>query len=78
MLNTEKNTPGMEKRILKAARKAFKKMPLHGGITTVFEHGQWWVMYGDKTEMRTVTFSVQDAEGTEESGVFDGFCFEEV
>ena len=78
MLKTEQNTQKMQQRVLKAARKAFRKMPMYGGITASFEHGQWWVMYGDKTEMKTVTYSVQDAEGTEENGVFDGFCFEEV
>lgn len=61
MLNSETNTPAMERRIKKAALVRFgcEAKP-------VFEHGQWWVTFGDGSQ-----YSVCDAEP-------GGFYFEQV
>ena len=77
MLKTEQNTPEMQQRILKAAKKQFKYTPVYAEISAHFEHGQWWITFEDDYEDEMRIYSVQDAEGTEENGVFDGFCFEE-
>ena len=67
MLNCEKNTRTMEKRI----RSAFRHAPEYRGrFETFFEHGQWWI-----TDKRSgAQWSVNDAsvEGRE------GFSFEMV
>ena len=39
-----------------------------------FEHGQWWITDLDTGDQ----WAVNDAEGSEANGVFDGFCFEQV
>lgn len=78
MLNCEKNTPAMEKKILTSAKKCFKGYSIESKkIHTIFEHGHWWIKFFDKSEEmdRTRTYSVIDAEGI---GTFDGFDFEEV
>jgi len=64
-------------RVLKAARKRFHRRD----IRTFFEHGQWWVRFeNDDEDINECehTFAVNDAEGPEELGVFEGFCFEEI
>jgi hypothetical protein len=78
MLNTERNTPTMGARVLRAFRKWHKTnrptVPNRTGLDTFFEHGQWFAQ-----ELTTgAQWSVNDAEGTEANGVFDGFCFEQV
>lgn len=72
MLNTERHTTTMERRVRSAAQQA--------GIVTsrtasvFFEHGQWWV-----ENMRTgAQWSVCDSEGGEGIYTFNGFCFEQV
>lgn len=76
MLKCEQNTPIMEKKILKAAQDNFKHYKIEDNkIYTVFEHGQWWIRFFDKTQQEERTFSVSDAEGY---GVISGFSFEEV
>jgi hypothetical protein len=66
-LNTETNTPAMEKRILQAAHKALKRHKL----TAFFEHGQWWVEHLPSGAQ----WSVCDASGP---SCPDGFDFEQV
>ncbi len=67
-LQTETNTPAMEKRVRAAAREL---LCLQGRIQTDFEHGQWWV-----TQLLTgAQWSVCDASGP---GSSRGFCFEQV
>lgn len=76
MLNCEKNTPTMEKKILTAAKKYFKGYPIEDNkIHTIFEHGHWWVRWYDEQEEIDRTYSVIDAEGI---GTYNGFDFEEV
>ena len=41
MLNTERNTQAMEKRVRASAYAA--KLGKRGHLHTAFEHGQWWV-----------------------------------
>lgn len=65
MLNTERNTSAMERRVLAAARARFRERK----ITAVFEHGQWWITRADGSQ-----YSVVDT-----SGHFPcGFDFEQV
>lgn len=67
MLNTETNTPTMERRILRAARAHLG----HRRLEADFEHGQWWI-----TDCRTgAQWSVCDATGP---GSTEGFDFEQV
>ena len=66
-LNTETNTPAMEQRILKAARRRFHTR----NVQADFEHGQWWI-----TIFRTrAQYSVNDCEGPE-TLCTNGFDFE--
>ena len=77
MLKTERNTPTMGARILRAFRKWHKiNRPSEPNrrLDTFFEHGQWWA----QNPFNGAQWSVCDAEGTEANGVFDGFCFEQV
>ncbi len=39
MLNTERNTPTMEKRVIRAAHVQLRKR----NLSAFFEHGQWWI-----------------------------------
>jgi hypothetical protein len=67
MLKTERNTPAMKRRILKAAHKSLKRR----NLCADFEHGQWWI-----THLSTgAQWSVVDAEG---GPAVDGFDFEQV
>lgn len=66
MLNTEKNTDQMRRKVTKAAHKHFGKT----GNNAVFEHGQWWICRTDGSQ-----YSVNDATGP---GTTDGFDFEMV
>jgi hypothetical protein len=66
MLNTEKNTSTIRKRITRAAHKHFGST----GNNADFEHGQWWITRRDGSQ-----YSVVDAEGP---GTIDGFDFEMV
>jgi hypothetical protein len=72
MLQTEQNTPAMEKKVRSAVRQKFHKRH----VDTVFEHGQWWVTFPPmEAENVEVIFSVVDAE----PGIGDtGLDFEEV
>lgn len=70
-LKTEQNTPAMEARVLKAARKHFHQRK---NIHAVFEHGHWWIIRANDIDF-TENYSVCDAEGP---GSIDGFCFEQV
>lgn len=67
MLNTETNTPAMEKRVLKAAHKALKRH----NMTAFFEHGQWWIEHLPSGAQ----WAVNDASGPSYPG---GFDFEQV
>lgn len=70
ILKTEQNTPAMEAKVLKAARKHFHQRK---NIHAFFEHGQWWISLDvDGIE---VYYSVVDAEGP---GSINGFGFKEV
>ena len=78
MLNTERNTPTMEKRIRTSFRKSQQgyrfgmdgerqpKLARHRKFTCDFEHGQWWVSDLDTGAQWSVC----------DSG--NGFCFEQV
>lgn len=72
-LKTETNTAAMQKRVV-AAFEASDYCPPDGNFETVFEHGQWWVLYTDE-DSDTHIFSVVDAEG---GSAIDGFDFERV
>lgn len=65
MLNCEKNTRTMERKV----RSAFREWSRKRFFETFYEHGQWWVRlspsYGDDQDM---TYSVCDSNR--------GFCFE--
>lgn len=63
-LNTETNTPAMEKRVLQAAHKALKRR----NLSAFFEHGQWWIEHRPSGAQ----WSVCDASGPH------GFDFEQV
>lgn len=66
-LQTETNTPAMERRVLRAARVLLG----HRRWAADFEHGQWWL-----TNLDTgAQWSVVDAEGAH---THDGFAFEQV
>jgi len=67
ILKTETNTPAMEKRVLKAARKALKRR----NLTAFFEHGQWWIEHLPSGAQ----WSVCDASGP---SCPNGFDFEQV
>ena len=70
MLKTETNTQRMKGWVLDAAHRA----GVGGHITANFEHGQWWI-----TDIDTgAQWSVCDADGSEEAGVFYGFSCEQV
>jgi hypothetical protein len=84
MLKTERNTPSMGARVERAFRNSgiYRSLPRSSKgcirkmrrINADFEHGQWWI-----TDLRTgAQWSVDDAEGSEARGVYDGFCFERV
>jgi len=67
MLNCEKNTTTMQKRILRAYHAHYGNRR----VNAFYEHGQWWIDYP-----RTgAQWSVNDAEGP---GSAQGFCFERV
>lgn len=65
MLKTERNTPTMQKRVMRAARKVISERPL----TADFEHGQWWVL----APLTGAAWSVIDCLPGQ-----DGFDFEQV
>lgn len=72
MLNTERHTVAMERRVRRAAR-------LAGLVTTrtasvFFEHGQWWV----ENSRTGAQWSVCDSSGAEGVHTFEGFSFEQV
>lgn len=72
MLNTERNTPAMGKRVLKAFRawhRANRKAP-HTNLDCFYEHGQWFACDLDTGAQ----WSVCDTGSPE----YDGFCFEQV
>ena len=66
-LNTETNTPAMEKRVRKAAHTALKRR----NLTAFFEHGQWWIEHLPSGAQ----WAVNDASGP---SCPDGFDFEQV
>lgn len=66
MLNSQRNTEAMRRRILNAANKHFNSK----GNNAVFEHGHWWICRKDGSQ-----YDVVDAEGI---GTIDGFDFEMV
>ena len=77
MLKTELNTPTMGARALRAFKKWYRANHVSGGtarLDVFFEHGQWWA----QNLHDGAQWSVDDAEGSEASGVFNGFCFEQV
>jgi hypothetical protein len=93
MLKTERNTPTMGARVERAFRKSTERyrayLPEDRGysrrnaagnigkvrrVDSFFEHGQWWITDLDTGDQ----WAVNDAEGSEANGVFDGFCFEQV
>lgn len=65
MLNTETNTPAMERKVLTAYRDS--GFPLATGARAVFEHGQWWIETRDGAQ-----WSVCDSNSA------TGFWFEQV
>jgi hypothetical protein len=67
MLNAERNTKSMEKRVLKMARKMLGTR----NVSAFFEHGQWLV-FNLKTGAQ---YSVVDAEGP---NTIDGFDLEQI
>lgn len=67
MLNTERNTRSMERRVLGAAARALHRR----NLSADFEHGQWWITHRPSGAQ----WSVCDAEG---GGAVDGFVFERV
>ena len=69
MLNCEKNTPQMEKKVMTAARKHFHQRK---NIHAVFEHGQWYIFRENESDF-TENYSVNDAEGID---TMNGFSFE--
>ena len=69
MLNTERNTPAMGKRVAKAARKL---LGVRKGVNVHFEHGQWWVSIAGG-RLDGAQYSVVDAEGPD---TVDGFDLE--
>jgi hypothetical protein len=71
MLNTETNTPEMEKRIMSAVVRELQLPLEHHHMAVNFEHGQWWATCNDCGAQ----WSVVDAEGP---GSIDGFDFEQV
>ena len=66
-LNTETNTPAMEKRILAAAQKSLRRR----NLSAFFEHGHWWITH----QPSGAQWSVCDASGPT---CPDGFDFEQV
>lgn len=72
MLNCERNSNRMKRRVRSAARAAGIINTRNG--STFFEHGQWWV-----ENIKTgAQWSVCDSEGAEGIHTFKGFCFEQV
>ena len=67
MLNCEKNTPAMQKRVLRAFHALYGCL----AVNAFYEHGQWWIDY----PLSGAQWSVNDAEGIKTA---DGFCFERV
>lgn len=72
MLNCERHTVTMERRVRSAARRAGIINTRNG--STWFEHGQWFV----ENVRSGAQWSVHDSEGAEGVHTFDGFCFEQV
>jgi hypothetical protein len=71
MLNTERNTQTMERRVLAAARKSNLSTHPRLNLRADFEHGQWWI-----TDRFTgAQWSACDAVG---ASVINGFSFEQV
>jgi hypothetical protein len=68
-LISSQNTRSAERKIRKAARSHFKRRYFE----TVYEHGQWWVLFDTADEQ--FTYSVCDASGSRST---DGFYFEQV
>lgn len=81
MLKTERNTPTMKAKVLKAFRKmhptSFGRSASNKSLEAFFEHGQWWIRTTLIYSFKTVetTYSVVDAEGGRS---VDGFDFEEL
>lgn len=69
MLNTEKNTRAMERRVKRAARDA--GLVNTRNTSAIFEHGQWWI----ENAHTGAQWSVCDASGP---NTVDGFVFEQV
>jgi len=83
MLKTCRNTKTMEARVLRAFKKWYwrgisrqqRRRDRHQFQPGVFfEHGQWWAA----NNLSGAQWGAHDAEGSEASGVFDGFTFEKV
>lgn len=69
MLKSERNSKYMERRVRRAAARVFGR----GKTRPVYEHGQWWLKWYDKTEDVERIFAVVDAE----PGIADtGLSFE--
>ena len=82
MLKTERNTPTMGARVLRAFRKWVKhnrpSHPVRSGLVVFFEHGQWWAEMTDAGEQWSVCdMEPQSCQEALEYGA-DGFCFEQV
>jgi hypothetical protein len=69
MLKTERDTPTMGIRVLRAAKKKFGKR----NIAVFFEHGHWNCRVSHNHDI--TDYSVLDAKGV---GSIDGFDFEEI
>lgn len=70
-LKTERNSRAMERKV----RGAFRQFSHRRMFTTVFEHGQWWVILRPlERDREDVTYSVVDSE----PGYGAGFDFERV
>lgn len=75
-LKTERETPTMGRRILRAARRAQlveKPYSPRGRLAAVFEHWQWWIIDNESGAI----WAVCDSEGPPPVTI-DGFSFEQV
>lgn len=70
-LNTETDTPEMERRVMAASTRVIQWAGGHHHVSADFEHGQWWITCKDCGGQ----WSVADASY---SGHPDAFDFEEV
>jgi hypothetical protein len=80
MLKCETNTPQVENEIMLAANEEISGIkPIHKELTTVFEHGQWWVqcvICGAAWSVVDCQTDGDDAIGFEQVSEGDGFCLD--